>query len=131
MAASSGVATSAALHSEFVELIPALISSDANLPADAAWYDKLVAQAKSAIGLRPLDQSGNDPLAIVARVEIALEQGDLTAASGAFDQLPADLLVTASEFGDRLNSATQASALLAQAKKLTLQLATADQGATQ
>lgn len=131
MAASTGVTTSAALHSEFVELIPALISSDANLPADAAWYDKLVAQAKSAIGLRPLDQSGNDPLAIVARVEIALEQGDLTAASGAFEQLPADLLVTASEFGDRLNSTTQASALLDQAKKLTLQLATADQGATQ
>ncbi len=91
--AQQGAPTIADLQSEFEQLLPQLIKSNADLPDDAAWYDKLAAQAKSAVGLRPLDQTGNDPLALVARIEATLEQENLRASREAFNQLPDNLKV--------------------------------------
>lgn len=128
--AQQGAPTIAALQSEFEQLLPQLIKSNADLPDDAAWYDKLAAQAKSAVGLRPLDQTGNDPLALVARIEATLEQENLAAAHAAFNQLPDNLKSAANEFETHLNNRLGAEQLLTQARQAALEIATG-QGATQ
>ena len=128
--AEQGAATTTALQNEFAQLIPQMVKSNADLPDDAAWYDKLAAQAKSAVGLRPLDQTGNDPLALVARIEAALKQEDLGAAYAAFNQLPDNLKSAASQFELHLNNRLGAEQLLAEARQAALNIATS-QGATQ
>lgn len=128
--AENGVLTIAALQSEFSNLIPQMVKTNAELPDDAAWYDKLAAQAKSAIGLRPLDQTGNDPLALIARIEAALKQQDLAAARSAFSQLPENLKSSSGPFEEHLNGRLGAEQLLAEARQAALQIATT-QGATQ
>ncbi|GLQ16703.1 COG4223 family protein [Maritalea porphyrae] len=128
--AENGVSTIAALQSEFSNLIPQMVKSNAELPDDAAWYDKLAAQVKSAIGLRPLDQTGSDPLALIARIEAALKQQDLAAARSAFSRLPENLKSSSGQFEEHLNGRLGAEQLLAEARQAALKIATT-QGATQ
>jgi len=129
--AKMGVATISSLKTEFAALIPAFVKSDADVPEDAAWYDRFIAQAKSAIGLRPLDQTGSDPLAVVAQIEAALEQGNLRQAQTALLKLPEEWQNMAAEFAGKLSAKTAAMAQLDQARGLALGLATIDQGNSQ
>ncbi|WP_299347239.1 hypothetical protein [uncultured Maritalea sp.] len=129
--AQSGVTTTSALNSDFAAAIPAFVASDADLPADATWYDRFIAQAKSAIGLRPLDQSGNDPLAVVAQIEAALANNNLKAAQLAYARLPQEWQDMSADFASKLAAKNDAIAQLDQAQKLALDLATTHQGAAQ
>ena len=130
-AATAGVSTSNALKLDFAQHIPLFVRDNAQLPANAAWYDKLAAQAKSAIGLRPLDQSGNDPLALVARIEAALEESDLSAAKTAFEQLPDNMRALATGFAQKLNATFSAHQLMFDAQQMALDMATSPQGTNQ
>jgi len=129
--AQSGVTTSFALQEEFSALIPTFVKSDAGIPDDAAWYDKLAAQAKSAIGLRPLDQTGDEPLAIVARIEAALAQDNTRSANASYAQLPIEWQNASAAFAAKLAAKAAAIAQLDQARSLAIELATLEQGASQ
>ncbi|MGJ8529159.1 COG4223 family protein [Maritalea sp.] len=129
--AATGVSTLSELSATFAQQIPLFVKDSADLPADAAWYDKLAAQAKSAIGLRPLDQSGDNPLALVARIEAALEAEDLSAAKSTFEQLPQNMKALAGDFGEKLNATFSAHQLFSEAQRMALELATSPQGTNQ
>lgn len=128
--ARTGVATTQTLNANFAALIPTFVASNADVPNDAPWFDKLVAQAKSAIGLRPLDQTGNDPLAIVAQIEAALANNDLLGAHLAFKRLPQDWQDLSADFSNKLAAKNNAIKQLDQARQMALDLATRNQGET-
>jgi hypothetical protein len=87
--AGKGVPTAAALAESFAPLAaPILAGTQSKEPQSI--LDRLERGASSLVRVRPVGEAtGNDPAALVARIEGALGHGDVAAAISAWDQLPA------------------------------------------
>jgi hypothetical protein len=87
--AGKGVPTAAALAESFAPLAaPILTGTQSKQPQSI--LDRLERGAASLVRVRPVGEAtGNDPAALVARIEGALGHGDVAAAVAAWDQLPA------------------------------------------
>lgn len=87
--AGKGVPTAAALAKSFAPLAaPILTGTQSKEPQGI--LDRLERGASSLVRVRPVGAAtGNDPAALVARIEDALGHGDVAAAISAWDQLPA------------------------------------------
>jgi hypothetical protein len=88
--AETGIPTVAALASDLTKLAETS-AAPAPAPAQTSILDSMMASAKSAISIRRIgaDATGDEPAAVLARAEAALNQGDLAAAIKEVESLPA------------------------------------------
>jgi hypothetical protein len=88
--AETGIPTVAALASDLTKLAETS-AAPAPAPAQTSILDSMMASAKSAISIRRIgaDATGDEPAAMLARADAALDQGDLAAAIKEVESLPA------------------------------------------
>ncbi len=87
--AASGIPSAAALAQELATLIPALRRASDTLPPDATFLGKLEAHAQKLVRITPVDAPvGNEPSAIVARLNDDAGRGDIAAALRDIAMLP-------------------------------------------
>ncbi|HET7851399.1 MAG TPA: mitofilin family membrane protein [Methyloceanibacter sp.] len=88
--AETGIPTVADLSAGLTKLAEASAAAPA-APAGTSILDSMMASAKSAISIRRIgaDVAGDEPSAVLARAEAALQQGDLASAIKEIETLPA------------------------------------------
>jgi len=88
--AETGIPTVAALASDLTKLAETS-AAPPPAPAQTSILDSMMASAKSAISIRRIgaDATGDEPAAMLARADAALDQGDLAAAIKEVESLPA------------------------------------------
>ena len=90
--AASGVPTPPVLDRELSKLEPALLLAAAPAAHDRGILEKLQANAEKLIRIRPIDEvPGDDPVSVIARVEVRSMRGDLPGALAELIKLPADV----------------------------------------
>jgi hypothetical protein len=88
--AQSGLPAAAALGRELVALIPALTQQAGGTPRDAGFLERMQASAERLVRVRPVeDVPGDDPAAVLARIEVRATQADLAGALAELAKLPA------------------------------------------
>jgi hypothetical protein len=108
--ASSGVPSAASLSGELLTLMPAL-SKAAGTPArEGGVFARLAAEAESLVHIRPIgDVKGDDPAAILARVELRATKSDIPGA-----------LAELAKLSDEARAPAQAFIAKAQAREAAL-----------
>jgi hypothetical protein len=88
--AETGIPTVPELSASLTKLAEAS-AAQPPAPAETSILDSMMASAKSAISIRRIgaDTTGDEPAAVLARAEAALQQGDLAAAIKEIETLPA------------------------------------------
>jgi hypothetical protein len=88
--AAKGVATRAELAAEFPPVGDAILSATASAGPSGGFFERLVGSARGLVSIRPTEpMAGDDPPAIVSRIEAAVAKGDLAAALAEREGLPA------------------------------------------
>jgi hypothetical protein len=96
--ARTGVPSIAALSRELQGLTPALLPTGAGKP-QGGFLDRLQTNAERLVRIRPIGEAaGDDPGAIVARIENKAAQMDLAGALAELRKLPAELRAAAQEW---------------------------------
>jgi len=87
--ATAGVATPAELAGEFATVADAILAATASSgPAPGLW-ERFVGSLRDIVSVRPAGpMTGNDPPAVVSRIEAALADGDLAKALAERATLP-------------------------------------------
>ena len=89
--AATGVPSAASLGNELVTLIPALTQAAGLAPRDANFLERLQAGAERLVRIRPLDAvPGDDPAAVLTRIEIRAREADVAGALAELAKLPAE-----------------------------------------
>lgn len=97
--AASGVPTVAALARQLTELAPAMRRLAAAPPPQGGFLDRLQANAERLVRIRPIDDApGDDPAAIVTRIEAKAARADIAGALAELAKLPAPLRAPAEEW---------------------------------
>jgi len=97
--AASGVPNAGALARELSSLEPALLQAARALPSQAGILEKLQANAERLVRIRPIEEvPGDDPTAVIARIEFKAVRGDLAGALTEFGSLPATVRAPAQEW---------------------------------
>jgi hypothetical protein len=87
--AAAGVPSAAAFAHELANLTPALLRASDTTPADATFLGKLEAHAQKLVRITPVDAPvGNDPSAVVARINGDAGRADIAAALRDIAALP-------------------------------------------
>ena len=87
--AATGVPNVNVLVRELTSLEPALLQA-ARVPVEGGFMDKLQANAERLVRIRPIEEvPGDDPAAVIARVEIKAMRGDVPGALTELGNLPA------------------------------------------
>jgi hypothetical protein len=87
--AASGVPDKTSLAHELTALLPALRKLTDTQPPSGNFLDRLAANAGKLVRVRPLNAPpGDDPAAVLARLEIDVAKPDITAALADIGQLP-------------------------------------------
>jgi hypothetical protein len=103
--AKSGVPTTNVLARELAALTPALAKAVGTPAREDGILDRLKANAEKLIRVRPIDEAaGDDPVAVVRRIEIRAEQGNLGAAAAEIAKLPAPARDLAKDWLARMNA---------------------------
>jgi hypothetical protein len=98
-AAATGVATLEQLRKDFPAAARRALKTSLQTEAGGGLTDKLTAYLKAQVGARSLEErEGDDPDAILSRVEGALSRGELAAAVEQAQQLPASGLAELSDW---------------------------------
>jgi hypothetical protein len=89
--AAAGLPTAASLARELSDLVPALLRAGGAGPNDGGFLTRLRANAEKLVRIRPLEEApGDDPAAVIARIEVKASRADIAGALAEFAQLPAD-----------------------------------------
>ena len=117
--AGSGIPAASALAQELSELIPSLRRA-AGVPApQGGFLEKLQANAEKLVRIRSLSApAGDDPGAIVSRIEIDASKSDLSAAMAELAKLPPAMRAPADAW---IEKATRRSAALEAGRELVAQ----------
>ena len=111
--AKTGVPSAEALLRELSALIPALAKAVGTAPRETSFIDRLKSSAERIVRVRPIDEvAGDDPAAIVQRVETRAAQGNLAGALAELSKLPEPARALAKEWVARVqarNAAIEAS----------------------
>jgi hypothetical protein len=87
--AAAGVPNPGALARELSSLEPALLQAARALPSQAGILEKLQANAERLVRIRPIEEvPGDDPTAVISRIEFKAVHGDLAGALTEFGNLP-------------------------------------------
>jgi hypothetical protein len=85
----TGVPPAEALAHELAALVPALRQVANPVPADATFIEKLKANAQRLVQITPVDAPpGNDPAAVITRIDIDANRADIAAALHEISALP-------------------------------------------
>jgi hypothetical protein len=88
--AASGVPGAAALGQELAAIVRPMLRAAGEVPRDGDYLDKLVANAEKLIRIKPVGEaSGDDRVAILARIEQRASQGNVAGALAELGKLPA------------------------------------------
>jgi hypothetical protein len=88
--AATGLPSATALGRELVALTNALAQTSGASPREGGFLDRLQANAERLVRIRPLDEPpGDDPAAVLVRVEQRAIQADLSGALAELAKLPA------------------------------------------
>lgn len=110
--ASTGLARPDAIASRFNLALPAMLAGRPADP-DASWQDGAVDWFRSVVALRPTGEiEGDDPEAVVARLEAAIARRDFTAAESLLASLPQPMLAAAGEVPAEIAAQAEAGRFL-------------------
>jgi hypothetical protein len=99
------------LTRELTELLPALHAAAATGHPDAGFLDKLEANAERLVRIHPIEQApGDDPAAILSRVEFKAVHGDVPGALAELGTLPDNVRAPAQGWIDKAQSRAAALA---------------------
>lgn len=88
--AAAGLPSNAALASELAALIPQMLRAAGSARRDGGFLDRLQANAERLVRIRPVDDPpGDDPTAVLARVEARAAHSDIPGALTELQRLPA------------------------------------------
>lgn len=114
--AQTGVSSRAELTQEMDAAANAMIEASETLPADAGFWDSLVASMESLVKVRPIGEVEGDTVsAKVARMEVAVKAGELKKALAEFDTLPDTSKAAGQAFADKIRLRVEAEELVAKA----------------
>lgn len=121
--AASGVPSAATLARELEGLIPLLYraaDATADAPGASSVIERLQTNARRLVRIRPLDQTppGDEPTAIVARIEAKAKQTDIAGAQAEFAKLPDSARAPATAW---IEKAQRRAAALAAARQIVAQ----------
>jgi hypothetical protein len=115
--ATSGVPTAAALSRELMGLVPALTKAAGTGGREGSYLDRLAANAQKLVRVGPAeDAPGDDPAAIVTRIQARATQSDIGGALAELAKLPAEARAPAQAWIEKAqarNAAAVASRKLA------------------
>ncbi|GGA91817.1 tail protein [Brucella endophytica] len=124
--AAKGVPTIADLSSRFGAVADRIVATERNVNPDAGIVDQLVQSAKSLVKVRPVGAvPGASVGAIAARIEAALQAGDLNRAIAEWETLPQEAKSVSADFADQMKARRDTDALLSQALASALKPAAA------
>ncbi len=87
--AANGVPNATALAHELSTLTPALLQASGATPSEGSFLGRLQANAQKLVRVSPIDAPpGDDPAAVVARINVAAARGDVAAAVAEISRLP-------------------------------------------
>jgi hypothetical protein len=90
--AATGVPNQNALVRELTTLEPALLRAAGTGAAEGSFLEKLQANAERMVRIRPIEEvPGDDPAAVIARIQVKAVHGDLPGALAEFGNLPANV----------------------------------------
>lgn len=113
--AESGVPTLSQLNTQFSALADDMVAAVNKPAADAGVWDQLVGSAKNLVRSRPIgDVAGSGVGPVTARIEYALQNGDVQRAITEWAQLPEAAKQVGQNFYNALSARRDADALLAQ-----------------
>lgn len=114
--AERGIPTLAAL-SEQASALASRIAAAENAPdASAGFMDRLMTSARSVVTVRPVGEvAGEAASAIAARMEAAVQRGDLEAAVTQYESLPPAMKELGADFAEKLRARQAAGDILDQA----------------
>lgn len=114
--AASGVPSKAELSAEFGKAADAMLAAAQPADPNAGLFARLTASAKNVVRSRPVGAvEGDSPEALVARMEIAVNKGDLDAALAEAAKLPDAPRAAGIEFINRLTARRDTDALVTKA----------------
>lgn len=103
--AEKGLATRADILAETDEAAKAMIAAASPPAEDADFFERLLSSAESLVTVRPIgDVEGPGVPETVARMEVALQAGDLAKAIAEFDTLPEEAKTAGAAFADRIRA---------------------------
>ncbi|MBX8801475.1 hypothetical protein HBA92_11985 [Ochrobactrum sp. MR28] len=113
--AESGIPTLSQLNTQFSALADDMVAAVNKPAADAGVWDQLVGSAKNLVRSRPIgDVAGSGVGSVTARIEFALQNGDVQRAITEWAQLPEAAKQVGQDFYNALSARRDADALLAQ-----------------
>ena len=111
--AATGVPTGPAIVKAFDAAAGDMIVASQPVPDDAGLVDRLMASARSLVKVRPVGMvEGDDVPAIIARIEVALRNGDFKSAVDTYQTLPEPVQAAGSEVFEKVRARMQADALV-------------------
>lgn len=114
--AEKGVPTLGELQARFNAVADQIIAATRPADKNTGFFGQIVDSARSLVSVRPVGMvAGNTPSAIVARMEAALNAGDLGRALSEWNSLPPEAKSVSKDFADSLRARQEADRLVAQA----------------
>jgi hypothetical protein len=109
--ATAGVPNVNALTRELSNLEPALLQAAGATSAEGGFLEKLQAHAERLVRIRPIEEiAGDDPAAVIARLEIKGARGELAGALAEIDKLPPPVRAPAQAWIDKAQARAAALA---------------------
>jgi len=100
--AATGVPSNGALARELSALVPAMRRAAEAVPAEGGFFDRLKTNALRLIRIRPADEiPGDEPAAIITRIDLKAAQGDVAGALAELTKLPPPVRAPAQAWIDR------------------------------
>lgn len=115
--AATGVPTRAEIASELPTATSAMVAAGKTEPENAGVVSRLWSSATDLVEVRPVGANvqGNEPGAIVARLEAAVQSGDYPKAIAEYDALPAGSKAAGAEFIAKIRARQAADDLVGKA----------------
>lgn len=114
--AEKGVATRADLQAQMPEAAKAMIAAAQPVDENAGFFQRLLSSAESLVTVRPIGEvEGAGTPETVARMEVAINAGDLAKAVGEYETLPETAKAAGEEFADRVKARLEVEKLVDQA----------------
>jgi len=116
--AATGIPSDAALSRELTALLPKMIdAAGADASKAGGFFERLEANAGKLVRIRPVGEpAGDDPSAVLARIEVKLANNDASGAASGLSRLPAKVRAIAEPWSRKVaarNAAIAASRKLA------------------
>jgi hypothetical protein len=122
--AATGVPSEAEIAAEADAAATAIIAAATPVRQNAGFFERLVDSAGSMVSVRPIGAvEGEGVPETVARMEVAIDGGDLAAALAEFDSLPETAKAAGATFGDKMRARVDAEKLIDQAIAAAMQAA--------